>query len=88
MHGEFILQLAFFLSLLVSLAAFEQVVPRRSQAGRTWMQRLKNLLIAEDGLCILLLAQLTGIALQAEQNGWGLFNRIAFQSTWIACCGA
>jgi sterol desaturase/sphingolipid hydroxylase (fatty acid hydroxylase superfamily) len=86
MHGEFILRLAFFLSLLVSLAAFEQLAPRRNQAGRTWMQRLNNLLlIAVDSLCIRLVAPLalTGIALQAEQSGWGLFNRIAFPG-WLA----
>jgi sterol desaturase/sphingolipid hydroxylase (fatty acid hydroxylase superfamily) len=80
MQGEPLLRLAAFAAVLAAVALWELATPRRkplhARAAR-WPHNLGLLLV--DAMVVRLLAPgaVIGVALAAEQRGWGLLNALA-----------
>jgi hypothetical protein len=86
LHHESIIRFGFFGAILIMMAAWELLAPRRtlttSKAGR-WFSNLAIVLI--DNLALRLLAPATAVsmAVLAQKNGWGLLNNILLPN-WMA----
>lgn len=88
MENEATIRLAFFLGLFLLFAVIEALVPRRSRAQprrRRWVTNVAIVLL--DALTLRLLAfalplLAVGAALDAQAQGWGLFNAVALP-TWL-----
>ncbi len=82
MSFELILRLSVFLGLLALFAALEALLPRRGRVQPRRGRWITNLgMVAIDtlvlrGLALLMPALAIGAALDAWQNGWGLFNQV------------
>ncbi len=79
MQHESIIRLAFFFGVLVVMASWEAVAPRRKLSvgrGIRWLTNLSlvviNILV---GRLVFALGAV-GVALVAEERGWGLFNNV------------
>ena len=84
--AEPILRLGFFLGILLAMALWEALAPRRPQEIgrlRRWPNNLG--LVVLDTLIVRLLFPLAGVgmAFLAQSKGWGLFN-IAPLPAWLA----
>ena len=80
------LRLGFFLGILVIMALWEVLAPRRLQTIGRWRRWPNNLgVVLIDTLLVRLLFPLAGVgmALLAAQNEWGLFNLLPVP-TWLA----
>ena len=77
MHSETYIRLGFFFGILVVMAIWELVFPKRtltvSKAGR-WVNNLGIILIDNIMIRLLAPAAALGMAAAAQQEGWGLLN--------------
>jgi sterol desaturase/sphingolipid hydroxylase (fatty acid hydroxylase superfamily) len=77
MHSEAYIRLGFFFGILVLMALWELVSPKRtltvSKAGR-WANNLGIILLDNVMIRLLTPAAALGMAVAARQNGWGLLN--------------
>ncbi len=83
---EPILRLAFFLGILVAMAFWEVAAPRRRIEIPRLIRWTNNLgVVVIDTILVRLTYPIAavGLALLAEQNGWGLFNLFDV-SVWVA----
>jgi len=86
MEHEPIIRLACFLGVLVSMAMWEFVAPRRRLSINKVLRWFSNIgLTVVNTLAVRLAFALgaVGIALVAEQRQWGLFNNISLPA-WLA----
>jgi sterol desaturase/sphingolipid hydroxylase (fatty acid hydroxylase superfamily) len=84
--NELIVRLAAFTGILVAMACWEMLAPRRhQQIGRGWRWPGNLAVVALDSLLVRLLFPVTvvGLALLAEARGWGLFNALSLPA-WVA----
>ena len=84
--AEPVIRLGFFLGILLTMALWEALAPRRPQAIgrlRRWPNNLG--LVVLDTLIVRLLFPLAGVgmAFLAESKGWGLFNILPLPA-WLA----
>jgi sterol desaturase/sphingolipid hydroxylase (fatty acid hydroxylase superfamily) len=83
---ESLIRFGCFAAILLLMACWELLAPRRRLAVRRPLRWLSNIgLVAINGLMVRLLVPLgaVGIALLAQENGWGLFNIVAAPE-WLA----
>jgi len=83
---EIPIRLAAFAGVLVLMAAWELLAPRRNQASERPLRWSSNLgIVVLDTVLVRVLVPTTavGLALLAEQRGWGLFHAFAAPA-WIA----
>jgi sterol desaturase/sphingolipid hydroxylase (fatty acid hydroxylase superfamily) len=81
------IRLSYFLGVLVAMAAWEIIAPRRALTARKPLRWLSNLgVVAVNSLLVRLVAPLgvVGVAHLAEARGWGLFNNIALPYWLVA----
>ncbi|PXX95802.1 sterol desaturase [Halomonas sp. LBP4] len=86
MTHEPVIRLGIFTGVLVAMALWEIVAPRRTQRYRRWQRWPHNLMIvALDTLAVRLLFPLAavGAALVATERGWGVFNELSAPE-WLA----
>jgi sterol desaturase/sphingolipid hydroxylase (fatty acid hydroxylase superfamily) len=84
--NEPIIRLAFFLGILVAMAFWEVAAPRRRIEIPRLIRWTNNLgVVVIDTILVRLTYPIAavGLALLAEQNGWGLFNLFDV-SVWVA----
>jgi len=80
------IRLGVFLGLFAALALWEAVAPRRRRShgrGLRWPNNLGIVVVDTVALRILFPTAAVGMALLAEQRGWGLMNALAAPA-WIA----
>jgi sterol desaturase/sphingolipid hydroxylase (fatty acid hydroxylase superfamily) len=81
--NELGIRLAFFLGILLTMFFWERFAPRRllttSKITR-WASNLGLVLIDATTVRLVFPTALAGIALIAQQNGWGLFNQFELPS--------
>src|SRR5262249_28394379 len=83
---ESIVRLSIFLGVLILMAAWELLAPRRTLAIRKPVRWFSNLaLVGLNTVVLRVLIPLgaVGMALLAEEQGWGLFNNLTFPA-WLA----
>src|SRR5690348_13920711 len=83
---ESVTRLTCFAAVLILMAVWEALAPRRRLTAGRLLRWASNLgLVALDTLAVRLLAPLgaVGVALAAEERGWGLFQNVALP-TWLA----
>jgi hypothetical protein len=76
---EPLIRFFFFLGMLIIMAVWEVLSPRRSLRTRKSIRWYSNLgLVAIDTLALRLLVPLqsVGVALYAETRGWGILNNV------------
>ncbi len=86
MQYEPIIRLACFVGVLVLLASWELIAPRRTLSVSKGLRWFSNFgLTAVNTVAVRLAFALgaVGIALIAEERGWGLFHNVAFPG-WLA----
>ena len=86
MEHEPIIRLACFLGVLVSMAMWEFVAPRRRLSiskGLRWFSNIGLTVVNTLAVRIAFALGAVGIALVAEQRQWGLFNNISLPA-WLA----
>jgi len=77
---EGVVRLSFFFAILIVMAVWESLSPRRPlKTSKTirWYSNLGLVLIDTLALRILLPMQAVGVALFAQNRGWGLLNNIS-----------
>lgn len=77
-------RLGFFLTVLVGVAVWETIAPRRDRSLSRWIRWPNNFaLMAFNTAFLRLLVPLAavGLAIEMEVSGWGLFNNIPLP-TW------
>jgi len=77
---EGVVRLSFFFAILIFIAVWESLSPRRPlKTSKTirWYSNLGLVLIDTLALRILLPMQAVGVALFAQNRGWGLLNNIS-----------
>jgi sterol desaturase/sphingolipid hydroxylase (fatty acid hydroxylase superfamily) len=83
---ESVIRLSFFLGILVLMAAWEKLSPRRpmttSKALR-WYSNLSMVIIDTLALRLLLPIQAVGMAFFVQNRGWGLLNYVSLPH-WLA----
>jgi len=80
------IRLGFFIGILVAMAAWEMLAPRREVTTSKPLHWLNNLgLVFFNSLLLRLVAPLggVGVAVLAESRGWGLFHVLAVPE-WLA----
>jgi sterol desaturase/sphingolipid hydroxylase (fatty acid hydroxylase superfamily) len=85
MNNEPIIRFSFFFGILVLMALWEKLAPRRQPTNSLLLRQLNNLGIAILNTVLLrsiFPVAAVGIALLAAQQGWGIFNIIALPS-WL-----
>jgi sterol desaturase/sphingolipid hydroxylase (fatty acid hydroxylase superfamily) len=78
------IRLTFFLGLLIAMAAWEAVAPRRRRLVSRWTRWPSNLGLVALNTVVLRAAfpvAAVGLAALGEQRGWGLINNVTF-SGW------
>jgi sterol desaturase/sphingolipid hydroxylase (fatty acid hydroxylase superfamily) len=83
---EIPIRLAAFAGVLVLMAAWELLAPRRQQAAERPLRWPSNLgIVVLDTVLVRILVPTTGVgvALLAEERGWGVFHAFAV-SAWLA----
>jgi sterol desaturase/sphingolipid hydroxylase (fatty acid hydroxylase superfamily) len=86
MQHEPFIRLIFFVGVLVVMAIWEVVAPRRplSQSKPLrWFSNLGLVVVSTIAVRLTFALGAVGVALVAEERGWGLFNQVALP-TWIA----
>jgi len=86
LQNEPVVRLSFFLCVLVAMAAWEVAAPRRRREIPRLLRWTNNLLVVVlDAMFVRLFFPLVavGLALIAEERGWGLFNLIE-SPEWLA----
>ena len=84
--NEPIIRLVFFLGILVAMALWEVAAPRRGIEIPRLIRWTNNLgVVVIDTILVRLTYPIAavGLALFAEQNGWGLFN-VMDAPAWVA----
>jgi sterol desaturase/sphingolipid hydroxylase (fatty acid hydroxylase superfamily) len=79
------IRLAFFFGVLAVVAAWELIAPRRTLTDskrRRWFANLSMVVIDTAALRFLLPVLPVGMALMAEQHGWGILNNLMLPA-WI-----
>lgn len=82
---EGVVRLSFFFAILIVMAVWESLSPRRPlKTSKTirWYSNLGLVLIDTLALRILLPMQAVGVALLAQNRGWGLLNNISLPG-WL-----
>jgi sterol desaturase/sphingolipid hydroxylase (fatty acid hydroxylase superfamily) len=82
--AEPLIRLACFASVLVAMAVWEALAPRRVQAiGRAWRWPSNIGVVVVDTVVLRILfpTAAVGFALLAEQRGWGLLNAVAWPAS-------
>lgn len=85
MAGEQIIRLAFFFGVLAAVAAWEVIAPRRALSDskrQRWISNLSLVVIDTAVVRYLLPILPAGMALMAQDRGWGILNIIILPS-WI-----
>jgi sterol desaturase/sphingolipid hydroxylase (fatty acid hydroxylase superfamily) len=85
MPGEQIIRLVFFCGVLAVVAVLEVIAPRRlltDHKGRRWFTNLSLVAIDTAVLRFFLPAFPVGMALMAQDRGWGILNIITLPN-WI-----
>jgi len=85
MPGEQIIRLVFFLGVLAVVAVWEVIVPRRQLTDskrRRWVTNLSMVVIDTAVVRFFLPVLPVGMAIMAQQRGWGILNLIVLPS-WI-----
>jgi sterol desaturase/sphingolipid hydroxylase (fatty acid hydroxylase superfamily) len=83
---ETVIRLSCFAGVLILMALWEILAPRRRlTAGKPWRWASNLGLVALDNLAVRFLVPLAavGTAMVARQRGWGLFNNVALPD-WLA----
>jgi sterol desaturase/sphingolipid hydroxylase (fatty acid hydroxylase superfamily) len=83
--NEGFIRLLFFLSLIIVMAVWEILSPRRplkTSKMMRWSNNLGLVLIDSLALRLLLTMQAVGVALFAQTRGWGLLNNV-FLPDWL-----
>jgi sterol desaturase/sphingolipid hydroxylase (fatty acid hydroxylase superfamily) len=86
MSNESVIRLGFFAGVLVVMAVWEMLAPRRRLTTAKSLRWFSNLgLVVVNTLAIRFLVPLgaIGAALAAEEHGWGLFNNVVLPE-WLA----
>jgi sterol desaturase/sphingolipid hydroxylase (fatty acid hydroxylase superfamily) len=86
LQSEAAVRFGFFAGVLVLIALWEVWAPRRRlNVGRPWRWASNLGLVAVDNLAVRFLGPLgaVGVAVLADERGWGLFNNIAIPA-WLA----
>jgi sterol desaturase/sphingolipid hydroxylase (fatty acid hydroxylase superfamily) len=77
MNGETTIRLSVFAFVLLAMAAWEWIAPRRAQTigrGKRWPSHLAIVLLDALLVRIAFPTAAVGFAIISEQRGWGLFN--------------
>lgn len=85
MLGEQIIRLAFFLGSLAAVAGWEVFAPRRPltvSKARRWVTNLSLVVIDTVVVRVLLPVLPVGMALMAQEHGWGILN-IIMLPIWV-----
>lgn len=84
-HAEPVVRLGVFAGVLGLMALWEALAPRRPVADKVGRRASNLALLALGALALRLVAPLgaVGVALVAEEHGWGLFNNVALPG-WLA----
>ncbi len=79
------IRLVFFVGVLVVMALWEAVAPRRSDVTRLvrWTSNLGIVVVNTVAVRLVIPAAAVGFAAWAETQGWGLFNAVAVPF-WVA----
>lgn len=80
------IRIGFFFGVLAVMAVWEMLAPRRARTVPRWLRWLNNLgVVAVDTLLLRAIfpAAAVGLALVAEQQGWGLLNSVLLPQ-WVA----
>jgi sterol desaturase/sphingolipid hydroxylase (fatty acid hydroxylase superfamily) len=86
MQHEPIIRLVFFVGVLVAMAVWEALAPRRQLAVSKPLRWFSNLgLVVVNTIAVRLVFALgaVGVALVAQERGWGLFNNVGLP-TWLS----
>lgn len=90
LHNEPIIRLGFFLGVLILVAIWEFFAPKRvlliSKLQR-WSSNLGLVVLNTVVLRLLFPFAAVGVAVWAQQQGWGLFNAIE-RTEWVAIVGS
>jgi len=79
------IRLAFFLAMLIAMAALEVLAPRRQRLFSRWVRWPSNLGLVALNILVLRLTfpvAAVGLAALGAQRGWGLLNSLALPS-WV-----
>lgn len=85
LHYEALLRLACFLAILAAMVLWERraaLRPYSQPRGRRWLANLGLGLVDTLVLRLTLPVLAAGVALIAEERGWGLFNQLAWPA-WV-----
>jgi sterol desaturase/sphingolipid hydroxylase (fatty acid hydroxylase superfamily) len=86
MQHEPTIRLVFFVGVLASMAVWEVVAPRRTLSinkGLRWFSNLGLTVVNTIAVRLAFALGAVGIALLAEERGWGLFNNVRLPA-WLA----
>lgn len=87
---EWMIRLGFFLGVFALMALWEVVAPRRALTlgrGVRWLANLELVVINTVLLRLLFPAAAVGMALFAQEHGWGLFNAFGFPYALAVAAG-
>jgi len=79
MQYEPLIRLLFFFGVLFAMAVWETMAPRRTLSvtkGWRWMSNLGLVVVNTIALRLTLALGAVGVALMAEERGWGIFNHV------------
>ena len=85
--GDSVLRLGVFLGVLGAMMLAEAIAPRRGRLvsrARRWPSNIGVAAIGTLAARLLLPLSTMGMALLAEERGWGLFNAGVLPSRWVA----
>lgn len=86
MKGEPYIRLGFFLGMLIVMALWETIAPRRrltSNKSVRWFSNLALVLLNSAAVRIGFAVGAVGVAIESQRLGWGLFNNVAVPG-WLA----
>lgn len=86
MQHEPLIRLIFFFGVLVLMAVWEVVAPRRSRSvskGWRWSSNLGLVVVNTVAVRLVFALGAVGVALVAQEHDWGLFNNVALPA-WLA----
>ncbi len=83
-HHEMLVRLGCFAGVLALMAAWELLAPRRHLAtakSQRWVSNLSLVALNSVAVRVLLPLGAVGVALLAEEHGWGLFHNVPLSPT-------
>ena len=86
MKGEPYIRLGLFLGMLIVMALWETIAPRRrltSSKSVRWFSNLALVLLNSAAVRIGFAVGAVGVAIESQRLGWGLFNNVAVPG-WLA----